>query len=459
MSPVPDGRHGTRLRRWWRSIDSLRLRTALVVLFGISLVHFGSLFTYHQSLEHELDLANEVRLADQLLTIKRSVMRAPLDERENVAHDFSGGSIDAHWGSTPYAVVGGNGTEIWEPLRRNLRALAPEIAEDGLIIGPDNQASDDPHLAVVSIKLPDASWINVNLVSWDRKVPPPGGMLVSTTLMALGAIIVSMLLVRWFTHPLTAVATAAKDFYRGKTVVPVPETGPREVVELAVAFNDMQRRIERLIEDRTQALAAVSHDLKTPITRLRFRAEDLADGAVRDAMAEDLTEMERMLDQTLSFLRGDRSDEELKPIDVVAILGTLVDDAADRGASIELSGAAHAIVRGRRLALKRAFSNLIDNALKYGETARIQIDDRQSDVLVAISDDGPGIAAKDVERALSPFVRLEPSRNLETGGFGLGLPIAQAIIDGHSGTLHLENGQTGGLIVSVLLPKDSAKPS
>ena len=215
---MPDVRSETRLQGWWRSIDSLRLRTALVVLFGISLVHFGSLFTYHQSLEQELDLANEVRLADQLLTIKRSVMRAPVEERENVAHDFSGGSIDAHWGSTPYAVEGDTAGQNWEPLRRNLRALAPEIAEDGLIIGPDNQAGDDPHLAVVSIKLPDASWINVNLVSWDRKVPPPGGMLVSTTLMALGAVVVSMLLVRWFTRPLTAVATAAKDFYRGKTV-------------------------------------------------------------------------------------------------------------------------------------------------------------------------------------------------------------------------------------------------
>jgi two-component system OmpR family sensor kinase len=284
-------------------------------------------------------------------------------------------------------------------------------------------------------------------------------MLVSTTLMAVGAIIVSMLLVRWFTRPLTAVASAAKDFYRGKTVVPVPETGPREVVELAAAFNDMQRRIERLIEDRTQALAAVSHDLKTPITRLRFRAEDLADGAARDAMAEDLTEMERMLDQTLSFLRGDRSDEELKPIDIVAILETLLDDAVDRGASVELAGTAHAIVTGRRLALKRAFANLVENALKYGERARLEVTDRELEVVVTISDDGPGIATKDVELALSPFVRLEPSRNLETGGFGLGLPIAKAIIEGHAGALRFENGRTGGLIVSVVLPKVSPKPS
>ena len=430
-----------------------------MVLFGISLVHFGSLFTYHQSLEQELDLANEVRLADQLLTIKRSVMRAPLGEREDVAHDFSGGSIEAHWGATPYAVEGGAEAETWEPLRRNLRALAPEIAENGLIIGPDQVAIDDPHLAVVSIKLPDATWINVSLVAWDRKVPPPGGMLVSTTLMAVGAIIVSMLLVRWFTRPLTVVAGAAKDFYRSKTVIPVPETGPREVAELAAAFNDMQRRIERLIEDRTQALAAVSHDLKTPITRLRFRAEDLADGEVRDAMAEDLAEMERMLDQTLSFLRGDRSDEELKPIDIVAVLETLVDDAVDRGALVELAGTAHAIATGRRLALKRAFANLVENAIKYGGMARVEVADRETEVVVTISDAGPGIAPEDVERALSPFVRLEPSRNLETGGFGLGLPIAKAIIDGHNGVLRLENGHMSGLIVSIILPKGSSKPS
>lgn len=443
----------TVVRRWWRSIDSLRLRTAIVVLFGISVVHFGSLFTYHHSLEQELDLANEARLADQLLTIKRSVMRAPATERENIAHDFSGGSIDAHWGTTPYAVSDGTDADNWEPLKRNLRALAPGIAEDGLIIGPDTHAGNDPHLAVVSIQLPDTTWININLVSWDRRVPPPAGMLISTTLMAVGAIIVSMLLVRWFTRPLTAVAAAAKDFYRGKTVVPVPETGPREVVELASAFNDMQRRIERLIEDRTQALAAVSHDLKTPITRLRFRVEDLPDVSARAAMAEDLTEMERMLDQTLSFLRGDRSDEELKPIDVVAILETLADDAADQGACVELAGPDHAIVAGRRLALKRALSNLVENAIKYGEKAKITVSDQETNVVVTIRDAGPGIAPDDIDRALSPFVRLEPSRNLETGGFGLGLPIAKAIIDGHGGKLEFDNGAKGGLVVTITLPK------
>jgi signal transduction histidine kinase len=233
----------------------------------------------------------------------------------------------------------------------------------------------------------------------------------------------------------------------------VPEDGPREVRALAVAFNDMQRRIGRLIDDRTQALAAVSHDLKTPITRLRFRIEDVAEPEARASIAADLDEMERMLDQTLAYLRGDRADEEIKQIDIVAILGTIVDDATDRGRSVALGGATNVSVPGRRLALKRAFGNLIDNAIKYGRQAEIVVEDRPETVIVSIRDQGLGIAPEDFERALAPFVRLEPSRNQETGGFGLGLTIANAIIEGHGGSMSFANHVDGGLVVSVSLPK------
>ena len=440
-------------RRWWRSFDSLRLRTAIVVLFGIAIVHFASLAIYQYSLEEELDLANQARLADQLLSIKRAVLRAPEAERETVAHDFSGGSIDAHWAPTAYATSQASGATQWQGLGDRLRELAPEIAQDGLVIGADLQSGGDPHLATVSMKLPDESWVNVNLVSWQRKLPPPRSLLVSTSLMAIAAIIASVLLVRWFTRPLTVVANAAQDLYRGRTIVPINETGPREVVELAAAFNDMQRRIGRLIDDRTQALAAVSHDLKTPITRLRFRAEDLSDAEVKAAMTADLVEMEHMIDQTLSFLRGDRSDEEIKPLDVVAILETLSDDASDLGAITTLGGASRAIVHGRRVALKRAFSNLVDNALKYGERAEIGVTDQEDRVIVTVRDRGPGIEEADIDRALSPFVRLEPSRNQKTGGYGLGLPIAKAIIEGHQGSMTFANHPDGGLVVTVVLPK------
>jgi signal transduction histidine kinase len=436
----------------WRRFDSLALRTAFVVLIGIGLVHLASLWTYQHSLTRELDLANEARLADQLLAIKRTVMRVPEPEREGVAHELSGGPIEAHWSRTEHAVAGGPGAAEWDALGRRLRAVAPEIAEDGLVIGANRRAADDPHLALISIRLPDQSWINVSLVAWSARVPAGHGALVSTSLMALGAIIISVLLVRWLTRPITGFAAAAKDFYRGKTLIMVPEDGPREVRALAVAFNDMQRRIGRLIDDRTQALAAVSHDLKTPITRLRFRVEDVADPAARAAIAADLDEMERMLDQTLAFLRGDRADEEVKPVDVVAILETITDDAFDRGLAATLAGAANARVEGRRLALKRAFGNLIENAIKYGGRADVLVEDRTGSILVTIRDHGPGIAPDDVGRALAPFVRLEPSRNRETGGFGLGLTIAKAIIEGHGGVLALTNHADGGLVASVTLP-------
>ena len=438
---------------FWRRLDSLALRTTLVVLVGIGLVHLASLWTYQHSLTRELDLANEARLADQLLSIKRAVMRVPEQEREAVAHELSGGPIEAHWSRAEHAVAGGPGATEWDALGRRLREVAPEIAEDGLVIGANRRVVDDPHLALISIRLPDQSWINVSLIAWDPRVPAGHGTLLSTSLMALGAIVVSVLLVRWLTRPLTGFAAASKDLYRGKNAIMVPEHGPREVRALAVAFNDMQRRIGRLIDDRTQALAAVSHDLKTPITRLRFRAEDVSDPEARAAIAADLDEMERMLDQTLAYLRGDRADEEIRPVDVVAILETITDDASDRGLSVTLSGAAIASVPGRRLALKRAFGNLIDNAIKYGQQAEVIVENRLEHVLVTIRDRGPGIAQEDVDRALAPFVRLEPSRNQETGGFGLGLTIAHAIVEGHAGILALANHKDGGLIASVKLPK------
>lgn len=437
--------------RWLQSIDSVAVRTAFVVFIGIGLLHLASLWTYQHTLNRELDLANEARLADQLLAIKRAVMRVPEQDRETVAHDLSGGPIEAHWSRTEHAVAGGPGAGDWEALGRRLRAVAPEIAEDGLVIGANRRGADDPHLALISIRLPDQSWINVSLVAWSPRIADSHGTWLSTSLMALGALIVSLLLVRWLTRPLTAFAAAAQNVYRGKAAVMVAEEGPREVRELAVAFNDMQRRIGRLIDDRTHALAAVSHDLKTPITRLRFRVEEVDDAAARAAIAADLDEMERMLDQTLAFLRGDRADEELKPVDVVAILETLTDDAADRGHEVSLQGAAQATVLGRRLALKRAFGNLVDNAIKYGGRAEIDVSETPAGFVVMIRDKGPGIPAAERERARSPFVRLEPSRNQTTGGFGLGLTIADAIVSGHGGRLDLEDNPGGGLAVRITL--------
>lgn len=434
-------------------LDSLAVRTMLVVLLGIGSMHVASLWTYQRALVAEAEFANEARLADRLLAIKRSVLRAAPDAREAVAHDMSGGAIEAHWSKDALAVEGGSGASSWQGLGKQLLALAPELGENGLVIGASGQAVKDPHLAVISMRLPDQTWVNVSLLSWAPQPSGIHGTLLSTSLMAAGALVIAILLVRSQTRPLSTFVSAAERIAHVPGVEPVSDTGPREVRALATAFNDMQRRITRLIDDRTQALAAVSHDLKTPITRLRFRTEEMDDAALRAAVAADLAEMERMIDQTLSYLREERAEEEVKPVDLVAILETVTDDVADSGGEARLEGSPAAVVWGRRLALKRAFANLIGNAVKYGLRAQTRVEDAADHVRVTITDDGPGIASEDWLRALQPFVRLEPSRNSETGGFGLGLTIADSVIRGHGGRLKLKNGTAGGLIVTVLLPK------
>ncbi|KAF0226393.1 MAG: integral membrane sensor signal transduction histidine [Beijerinckiaceae bacterium] len=446
----PGGHALTRLRSL---LDGLAARTILIVLIGIGAVHLLSLWTYRHALTQQAEVAGDERLADQLLGIKRAVMREPQAAREAVAHDLSGGPLEAHWSQTEHATPGGPGAEQWQGLAERLKQAAPELAENGIIIGANRRNAADPHLAIVSMKLPDESWLNVSLISLTPRPAEGHGTFLSTTLMALGAVLVSVVLVRWLTRPLSTFAAAAKEFSGAGAPVTIPEEGPREVRALASAFNEMQQRISRLVEDRTQALAAVSHDLKTPITRLRFRAEDIADPALSAAISEDLGDMERMLDQTLAYLRGERTDEAMQPVDLAAILATVCGDLSDAGCAVALEGSRSAVLDGRRLSLKRAFGNIIENAVKYGDRADVVVTDTSGVVIVTIADEGPGIAPEDREKALAPFVRLEPSRNQETGGFGLGLTIAKTIIAGHGGTLDLTNREEGGLLVTVHLPK------
>jgi two-component system, OmpR family, sensor kinase len=436
---------------WRRWLDTLTNRTILVMLIGIGIVHLASLYAYQAALDREATIASDARLADRLLTIKRAVMRVAPAEREPVAHELSGGPIEAHWSRSEHAVPGGPGATEWDGLRTRMKELAPELTDPEIIIGSNRKLETDPHLTMVSLRLPDESWVNVSVFA--RLTPASGGhgTVLSTTLMALGVIGFAILFVRWITRPLRAFADAAQRLYRGADEAKVPEDGPREVRELASAFNDMQGRIRSLISDRTQALAAVSHDLKTPITRLRLKVEGLEDRKLAVSIRDDLAEMEEMLDQTLAYLRGDRDDEPLRKLDLAALLQTLADDAADAGHDARFSGDALTI-EARPLALKRALGNLLDNAVKYGRHAQVSLRREEGAAIIVIDDDGPGIPADRIEQAFQPFQRLEASRNRETGGFGLGLAISRAAVVRHGGTVILANRPEGGLRAMVRLP-------
>jgi signal transduction histidine kinase len=221
-----------------------------------------------------------------------------------------------------------------------------------------------------------------------------------------------------------------------------------------MAFNRMQARIDRLIADRTQALAAVSHDLRTPLARMRLRAGFVEDPAAARALDADIDEMEAMIEATLAYLSGDATVEERRPADLVAMLETIVDDAADAGASVTYEGPAQARHPCAPVTLKRAFANLVDNAVKHGGgRVTVRLADGGEALVVTVEDDGPGIPVAEHDSVFEPFRRLETSRNRGTGGTGLGLTIARRAVEAHGGTITLRNRDGGGLSVGVTLPR------
>jgi signal transduction histidine kinase len=215
----------------------------------------------------------------------------------------------------------------------------------------------------------------------------------------------------------------------------------------------MQERLAGYIRERAATLAAMSHDLKTPVNRLRLRAELLEDGEAKKKISQDLEEMESMILGTLEFMRGGETTEKPQPVDINALLASLQGDAQDTGAQVTIEGRASRPYVGRPQALKRCIGNLLDNALKYGGAAKVLVEELPDRLVVRIQDRGPGIPEAELERVFEPFYRLEGSRSRDTGGTGLGLSIARQIAQVHGGTLRLHNVKDGGLEAVLIFPR------
>ena len=289
--------------------------------------------------------------------------------------------------------------------------------------------------------------------------PPPSWALPSLSLMgatALVLILVVILLVRRVTRPMAQLASAAERLGRGADTEPLPEEGPIDIRRTTAAFNRMQDRLHRFVRDRTQMLAAISHDLRTPITSLRLRAEFIEDTELREKIIATLAEMQRMTEATLAFAREDAKAEPSRTVDLAALVDSIAADLADTGTPVTCEISERIDIAGRPDALRRVFRNLIENAVTYGKCARIAVTATADEAIVTIDDDGPGIPVADRERVFEPFVRLEESRNTETGGIGLGLAIARTILRAHGGDIVLEDAPDSGLRVTVSLPAGKA---
>jgi signal transduction histidine kinase len=303
----------------------------------------------------------------------------------------------------------------------------------------------------VGIALPDGAMISAKLL---RPRPFWQGQWVLTLLFAVVSVtLLGLWAARALTAPLSSFAKAAEDFSLNGAAAPLPERGPEEIRSVAKALNRMRERITTLIDDRTKMLAAISHDLRTPITRMRLRAEFIEDDAHRGRMLRDLEQMRSMLEAVLSFLRNDRKLESMTLVDIATSLQLVTDQFADMGHKVAYDGPEHAMATVRPDDLHRSVTNLVENAVRYGAEATIRLRVSPDTATIEVEDDGPGISDARKEVMLEPFVRGDDARNMdEASGFGLGLSIARTIVLAHHGAMSLNDRQPHGLIVRIQLP-------
>lgn len=307
---------------------------------------------------------------------------------------------------------------------------------------------------VISVAETQCGWLTFTVSGsvfdvWDDDGPGIFGIIFMVLLI--------WLVVVWLAHretrPLRQFADAANRLGVDVHAPPLAEKGSRELRKATQAFNRMQQRLQRFIDDRTQMLAAISHDLRTALTRLRLRIDFIDDEEQRDKAQADLEAMQTMLNATLAFARDDAASEERTSLDLAVLLQSLCDDASDAGDTARYQGPPHFIFVGRAVALQRMFSNVIENAIRYGKEADVSLEIDGDEAVITVADRGPGIPETMRERVFEPFFRVEPSRNRETGGTGLGLAVARSIARRHGGDVTFNDPDEGGLQVIIKLPR------
>jgi signal transduction histidine kinase len=406
---------------------------------------------------------SRTREVDRTATLVRVINAAPASSRNDIIQAF-GTPLHRYWTSdTPLvanAALGDQEQQIARRLRRLTRngAQDPRIAlverspdlEDGLVADPQAR----PQALDVSVQLADGSWLNAVAPLRLPTIPEANVRWLYMLAASVAAVIVVVVIgVRWITRPLTALAEAADRVGRGELVEPLAVTGPYEIMRTVNAFNVMQKRLSRFMSDRLTMLAAISHDLRTPMTAARLRAEMIDDAEVKDAIVRSLTQMQYITEATLSFARDETVSEEPRAIDLASLVEAVADDLAATGQHIAIAGHDHVPYRCRPALLRRALTNLMSNAVKYGKRAQITLRLTNEHARILIDDEGPGLPQDQLERVFEPFVRADQSRSSTTGGIGLGLSIARTIIRAHGGEVTLAN-LPGGLRAEIVLPRE-----
>ena len=310
----------------------------------------------------------------------------------------------------------------------------------------------EPLSLVLSIELADGRWLNVQSMFHRPSAQWSRTSFFSLLLMIGAIIIVVWIMGRRIVSPMNALAEGAERLGRGMETEPLSVTGPQEIRDTIEAFNRMQTRITRFVADRTQLLGALGHDLRSPLTAMRIRLELLEESEDSIRLKAMVDEMQTMVEATLEFARSAAQSEPVAQIDVAELLNELVQDIKMSGAEAVLSAENPLSLKVRPTALKRALRNLIDNAIRYGGSVDVKLSQVDNMGQIEFADNGPGLPQDQLDKVFEPYVRLENSRNRNTGGTGLGLAIARTIIQSHGGNVELTNRPQGGLLATVRIP-------
>ena len=438
----------------------------MVLLLSLAVVQAAGLAIHALDRMELLRLAQAREVAARVMSVYRNMVNVDADQRAAALADMRRlPGVEVALSDSP-AISDLPPTA--QPERQLLRVNMNLVPMPGPLRPRDVQMLGGPfwHRLTVSLRLPEGGWLNVTL-----HVEPPSpwhapDFLIAFALMTAAAALLTLWAVRRLTGPVSTLARAAEALGRDVNAPPLPEDGPLEVAAAAAAFNTMAARIRRFVQDRTELLTAIGHDLRTPITRLKLRAEFMEDDEQRRKMLLDLDELEAMVSATLAFGRDAKSTEPVSALDLAELLRTILDEAGDAwpeaAEKLRYDGPGHLTVQTRPLALKRALANLVANAVNYGGGALVRLTPpapgtsqggmSHGALTIEVEDDGPGIPPQELDRAFEPFHRGEPSRNRETGGVGLGLPIARNIFRAHGGDVTLANRPSGGLRATVTLP-------
>ncbi|SEH30446.1 sensor histidine kinase [Magnetospirillum fulvum] len=492
-----------RVRRWLRWPDTVLGRTALVLVLALLLSVATAVMLFESQRQEALEAIGGRNAAERVGGLVAIAEQTDPDRRHGTLRRLDTPRFRVGWGTRPVVENDesfGLAAFVRDTLQTGLEGREIRVSSrPGPVGGPDTgmfgrggRARDDdrppqeaepfpppgegpsfappgaeslrppslnrPHHMIgpalrISVRLDDGSWLNVlapldpGVSLWRPRFVAP--LLLGLVLVTLAALVA----VRKATLPFAVFAAAAERLGVDVGAPPLAVTGPREVRRAAHAFNVMQDRIVRFVQDRTQMLAAISHDLKTPITRLRLRAEFIEDDEQRAKMLADLAEMEQMIASTLAFARDDAASEPRQRLDLATMVQGMLEDLEDMGVACSYTGPDSLVIAARPVALKRAIANLLDNAVKYGGRAGVGLTTGGGEILLTIDDDGPGIPEDSMERVFAPFFRLETSRSRDTGGTGLGLAVARAAIRAHGGDITLANRPEGGLRATLSLPQ------